>query len=51
MYHPTGKLVGDYLTKPINGTPFKNHRNTIMGADRKAFEYYRVKYENAKVEY
>ena len=29
--HPTGKLVGDFLTKPINGSSFKNHRNAIMG--------------------
>ena len=33
VYYPTDKLVGDYLTKPLNGTPFKNHRNTIMGLD------------------
>ena len=51
VYHPTGKLVGDYLTKPLNGTPFKNHCNMIMGVDDKAIEYYRVRYENAKVEY
>ena len=24
-YHPTGSLVGDFLTKPLNGTPFKSH--------------------------
>ena len=36
VYHPTGKLVRDYLTKPLNGTPFKNHRTTIMGVDNKS---------------
>ena len=25
VYHSTGKLVGDFLSKPLNGTPFKNH--------------------------
>ena len=51
LYHPTGKLVGDYLTKPLNGTQFKNHYNTIMGINDKAIEYYRVKYENEKTAY
>ena len=44
-------MVGSYLTKPLNGTPFKNHRNTIMGVDDELIEYYKTKYENAKVEY
>ena len=50
-YHPTQKLMGDYLTKPLNGTLFKNHRNTIMGINDKAIEYYKVKYENEKAAY
>ena len=51
VYHPTGNMVGDFLTKPLNGSPFNNHRNTIMELDENAIEYYRVKYENAKTEY
>ena len=51
VYHPTGILVGDYLTKPLNEIPFKNHRTTIIGVDDEAIKYYRVKYVNAKVEY
>ena len=51
VYHPTQKLVGDYLTKPLNGTPFKNHRNTIMGINDEAIKYYKVKYENEKAAY
>ena len=51
VYHPTGNMVGDFLTKPLNGSPFNNHRNTIMELDENAIEYYRVKYENAKVKY
>ena len=51
VYHPTGKMVGDFLTKPLNGSPFKNHRNAIMGLDENTIEYYRIKYEDAKVEY
>ena len=51
VYHPTGKLVGDYLTKPLNGTPFKNHRNTIMGITDGDIIYYKVKYEQEKAAY
>ena len=48
VYHPTQKLVGDFLTKPLNGSPFKKHRNAIMGVDEIAIKYYKVKYENEK---
>ena len=51
VYHPTGKMVGDYLTKLLNRTPFKNHCNTIIGIDDDTIEYYKTKHENAKVEY
>ena len=51
VYHPTGKLIGDFLTKPLNRSPFKNHRYAIMGVDEDTNEYYRMKYEKAKVEY
>ena len=51
VYHPTSKMIGDFLTKPLNRTLFKNHRNAIVGMDDDIIEYYRVKYENTKVEY
>ena len=51
VYHPIQKLVEDYLTKPLNGTPFKNHRNTIMGINNEVIEHYKVKYENEKAAY
>ena len=51
VYHPTQKLVGDFLTKPLNGTPFKNHRNTIMGLTDGDVIYYKVKYEQEKAAY
>ena len=51
VYHPTGKMMGDYLTKPPNETLFKNHPNAIMRIDDDTIEYYKTKYENAKVEY
>ena len=51
VYQPTQKLVGDYLTKLLNGTPFKNHRNIIMGINDGDIIYYKVKYENEKAAY
>ena len=30
-YCPTGKMIGDYMTKPLQGTKFKEHRKAIMG--------------------
>ena len=51
VYHPTQKMVGDFLTKPLNGSPFKKHRNAIMGLDEEAIEYYKEKYENEKAGY
>ena len=51
VYHPTQKMVGDFLNKPLNSSPFKKHRNSIMGLDENAIKYHKVKYENEKVEY
>ena len=51
VYHPTKEMVSDYLTKPLNGTPFKSHRNTIMGLTEESNVYYKIQYENAKDAY
>ena len=40
VYHPTQKMVRDFLTKPLNGSLFKKHRNAIMRLDEEAIEYY-----------
>jgi hypothetical protein len=31
IYHPTKQMVSDYLTKPLQGSLFRTHRNSIMG--------------------
>ena len=49
--YPTGKMMGDYLTKPLNRTPFKNHCNMIMGVDDHTIKFYKTKYENGKSKY
>ena len=51
VYHPTKEMVSDYLTKPLNGTPFKSHCNTIMGLTKESNTYYKMQYENAKDAY
>ena len=51
VYHPTKEMISDYLTKPLNGTPFKSHRNTIMGLTKESNTYYKIQYENAKDAY
>lgn len=39
VYHSTEKMVGDFLSKPLNGTQFKSHRNTILGLDKESTAY------------
>ena len=48
VYHPTKEMVSDYLTKPLNGSPFKSHRNTIMGLTEESNAYYKLQYKNGK---
>ena len=48
VHHLTGALVGDFLTKTLDGTPFKFHRDTTMGLDKELITYYKKRYENAR---
>ena len=32
-YCPTGDMVADYFTKPLQGTPFRKFRDDIMNID------------------
>ena len=45
VYHLTKEMVSDYLTKPLNGTPFKPNHNTNMGLTKESNRYYKEKYE------
>jgi hypothetical protein len=34
IYHPTKQMVSDYLAKPLQGSLFRTHRNSIMAGSR-----------------
>ena len=53
-YCPTKEMVSDYLSKPLQGSLFRLHRNTLMDvtpelADQYKLEYAAVKAANAKM--
>jgi hypothetical protein len=48
IYHPTKQMVSDYLTKPLQGSLFRTHRNAIMGHSEDSISKYRKDYDDAK---
>jgi hypothetical protein len=48
IYHPTKQMVSDYLTKPLQGSLFRTHCNSIMGHTEDSISLYRTAYTNAK---
>jgi hypothetical protein len=48
VYHPTKQMVSDYLTKPLQGSLFRTHRNSIMGHDESSISRCSTEYNNAK---
>jgi hypothetical protein len=48
IYHPTKQMVSDYLTKPLQGSLFRTHRNSIMGHTEDSVSKYRKAYSDAK---
>jgi len=48
IYHPTKQMVSDYLTKPLQGSLFRTHRNSIMGHDEESISRYDKEYSDAK---
>ena len=51
LYHATEEMVVDFLTKLLNGTPFRTHWNNIMGLYKISIAQYKAQYENAKYRY
>jgi hypothetical protein len=48
IYHPTKQMVSDYLTKPLQGSLFRTHRNSIMGHTEDSISKCMNEYINAK---
>jgi hypothetical protein len=48
MYWPTKQVVSDYLTKPLQGSLFRTHPNSIMGHSEDSISKYRKEYSDAK---
>ena len=48
VYHQTKEMVSDYLTKLLQGSPFRSHRNSIMGVDEVSPDKFEKEYAAAK---
>jgi hypothetical protein len=48
IYHPTKQIVSDYLTKPLQGSLFRTHRNSIMGHTEDSIFMCMKEYNDAK---
>jgi hypothetical protein len=48
IYCPTKQMVSDYLTKPLQGSLFRTHCNSIMGHSEDSISLYRKNYSDAK---
>ena len=47
-YCPTKEMVADYLSKPLQGSLFRLHRNVIMGLTPEMVDQYKLEYHKAK---
>ena len=47
-YCPTKEMVSDYLSKPIQGSLFRLHRNAIMGITNEEYDRYVLEFAAAK---
>ena len=43
-YCPTKKLVSNYLSKPIQGSLFRMHYNSIMGITNEEYDRYNLEH-------
>ena len=46
-YCPTVSMVSDYLSKPIQGSLFRVHRNTLMGITEQDLKQFKIECEEA----
>jgi hypothetical protein len=48
IYHPTKQMASDFLTKPLQGSLFRTHRNSIMGHNEDSIGRCNKEYNDAK---
>ena len=48
IYKPTHDMVSDYLTKPLQGSLFAKHRDTLLGLYKGDYTSFYVKYKRMK---
>jgi hypothetical protein len=48
VYCPTKEMVSDYLTKPLQGSLFRTHCNSIMGVSEDSLSRYHEEYVRSK---
>jgi hypothetical protein len=48
VYCPTKEMDSDYLTKPLRGSLFRTHRNSIMGVSEMELSRYQDEYVKMK---
>ena len=48
VYYPTKRMSSDYLSKPLQGSPFRLHRNTLMGLTPALDIQYKLSYAKDK---
>ena len=46
-YMPTGKLIADYFTKPLQGNLFQKMRDRIQEIDMNHLQFYKQQYDKA----
>ena len=48
-YCPTKEMIANYLSKPLQGSLFFLHRNTLMGITPELADQYQMEYAVSKV--
>ena len=48
-YCPTKEMVADYLSKPLQGSLFRSHRNTLMGITYEQADQFQMDHAAAKI--
>ena len=50
-YCPTGDMIADFMTKPLQGSIFIKFRNLILGIREEDFDSYRKDFEQILLKY